>query len=282
MNVQTQWKRLLIGGAAALTLTAGTLWTVDNVSAASPTALLNQIGIQQMEGMGGRGGRGGPGGFGGPGMKAHGDPAGQGQYLADALGIPLEELQAAQMSVRNTLIDRAVADGTITQEQADQMKAGERVRVPGLHMKGEFAQAVDREALLADALGITVEALQTAQSTAREAAIADALANGEITQEQVDRMAAHQALRSYVEETYGTERPDLTMADLIQEAVDAGAVTQEQADLLASSEGRMGPGGRGEHGGRRPSGRGMPGQRAPETQPNLENVPTEETDGSTT
>lgn len=282
MNVQTQWKRLLIGGAAALTLTAGTLWTVDNVSAASPTALLNQIGIQQMEGMGGRGGRGGPGGFGGPGMKAHGDPAGQGQYLADALGITLEELQAAQMSVRNTLIDRAVADGTITQEQADQMKAGERVRVPGLHMKGEFAQAVDREALLADALGITVEALQTAQSTAREAAIADALANGEITQEQVDRMAAHQALRSYVEETYGTERPDLTMADLIQEAVDAGAVTQEQADLLASSEGRMGPGGRGEHGGRRPSGRGMPGQRAPETQPNLENVPTEETDGSTT
>ncbi|MEZ4620006.1 MAG: hypothetical protein R2867_31505 [Caldilineaceae bacterium] len=61
MKLQTQWKRLLIGGAAALTLTAGTFWAVDNVSAAAPQALLTQM-AQQMPGFGGPGGGGGSGG----------------------------------------------------------------------------------------------------------------------------------------------------------------------------------------------------------------------------
>lgn len=252
MNLQNQWKRLFIGGAAALAITAGSIWAVDNVYAASPAGLLQQVGIEQMEGFGHRGGPGGPGGRGGHGdFGLRGD---QEQYLADALGITVEELETAHTTVRDVLIDQAVADGTITQEQADQIKAGERVRVPGLRMKGNADGDVDRDVLLADALGISVDELDAAKESAREAAIADALANGDITQEQVDAMAAKETLRTYLQDTYGVERPNATMAELIQEAVDAGAITQAQADLLDTLGERMGPGGRG-HGGRDGHGR---------------------------
>lgn len=247
MKMQTQWKRLLIGGAAALTLTAGALWTVDNVSAASTTGNWATNVTQQVMEFAGRGGHHGPG-HDGPGRDGAFFGGDQEQYLADALGITVEELQAAQTTVRNNLIDQAVANGDITQEQADQLKAGERVRVPGLRMKGApgDAAAVDHDALLADALGITVDELDAAKSAARDAALADALANGEITQEQVDQMAAQKAFRDYLHEQYADERPTATLEELIQEAVAAGAITQTQADLLLSAPAHMGPRGHGD------------------------------------
>lgn len=45
------------------------------------------------------------------------------KYLAEALGITVEELQAAQLKAQDAMLDQAVADGAITQEQADLMKA---------------------------------------------------------------------------------------------------------------------------------------------------------------
>lgn len=45
------------------------------------------------------------------------------QHLAEALGITVEELQAAQLKAQDAMIDQAVTDGVITQEQADLMKA---------------------------------------------------------------------------------------------------------------------------------------------------------------
>ena len=45
--------------------------------------------------------------------------------LADALGITEDELEAAQQSVHETRLAEAVANGSITQEQADQMLSGE-------------------------------------------------------------------------------------------------------------------------------------------------------------
>lgn len=44
-------------------------------------------------------------------------------YLAEALGITVEELQAAQLKAQNALIDQAVTDGVLTQQQADLLKA---------------------------------------------------------------------------------------------------------------------------------------------------------------
>ena len=43
-------------------------------------------------------------------------------YLADALGISVDELNAARQTAVNSQIDQAVADGRITQDQADLMK----------------------------------------------------------------------------------------------------------------------------------------------------------------
>jgi hypothetical protein len=281
MNMQTQWKRWTIGGVAALTLTAGTFWAVENAAAASATTGWTDTVSQQVMNFVGQGGRGGRGNhdMGGRGMGGPGGMAGmagkgglfqgsQPQYLADALGIPLAELEAAQETVRNGLIDQAVADGTLTQEQADQLKAGERIRGFGLHLKGDMAAAagVDHAALLADALGITVEELDAAQATARDAALAAALADGTLTQEQVDRMTAQQALHDYLHDAYPDARPDATMAELIAEAVAADVLTQDQADLLLSSAGRMEFGGRDGMRGHRDGGMRGDGLRAPRAQ----------------
>lgn len=79
-------------------------------------------------------------------------------YLADALGITVEELQAAQQTAQNAMIDQAVADGALTQEQADLMKARHAFMQ---YFAGQAQQSVE------DALNAAVEA-------------------GAITQEQAD------------------------------------------------------------------------------------------------
>lgn len=283
MKVQNQWQRLFIGGAAAVALAAGTFWAVQNVSAASVATAWATDFTQQVAEFGGRGGRGGHGQDGAMGMRGglFGD---QQPYLADALGITVDELDAANESVRNTIIDQAVANGTLTQEQADQFKAGERLQMPGLRTKGGLDQLgdVDRDALLADALGITVEALDAARTAARDAAIAEALANGTITQTEVDQMAARQALHAYLHEQYADERPSLSIKELIQEALTAGALTEEQADLLLSNPGGRdgvrggkdhGMRGGEDHGMRGDRGHGMRGPSMNDAQPQDENAP---------
>ncbi len=123
--------------------------------------------------------------------------------LAEALGISVETLDAAKAQVRADALAAAVADGTLTQEQADLMIAREALR-----------KAIDKEAVQAEALGITVEeleaareageslfdlaaaqgldetALRDAMTAAYEAAVQEAVANGVITQEQADQLEA--------------------------------------------------------------------------------------------
>jgi len=62
--------------------------------------------------------RGGMHGFGAGGMHAEFQAS-----LAEALGITVDELQAAHFKAHNAMIDKAVDEGTLTQEQADLMKA---------------------------------------------------------------------------------------------------------------------------------------------------------------
>lgn len=273
MSTQNSWKRWAVGGAAALALTAGAIWTVDNVSAAGVVSTVTSLAqgqsimtpqfaqwgdMQQGRGPKGDGPLGGLGRMGDRGLMGEE----QSTYLAAALGITVEELQAAQDSVRTAAIDQAVADGILTQEQADQLKAGEQVRVPFMGRGG--AAQIDHEALLAEALGITVEELEAAKVEARAAAVAQAVADGEITQEQADLMAARQAFGSYQQ-----AQTQAAYAAALQAAVTAGSITQAQADLLLANMqtgfGRgmgdfghgMGGHGRGGHGGH---GRGPGGQ----------------------
>ena len=80
--------------------------------------------------------------------------------LANALGITTSELQAARTQALNASIDQAVADGTLTQAQADLMKG--------------------RHALF------TNDAFQTSMKSAFEAAVNQAVSSGVITQAQAD------------------------------------------------------------------------------------------------
>ncbi|MBX7254369.1 MAG: hypothetical protein K1X50_20485 [Candidatus Promineofilum sp.] len=134
------------------------------------------------------------GGFGHSGSRDGGD-----EYLAEALGITVEELQAARETAYAAYLADAVAAGEITQAQADELLAQQRL-----------SSYIDHEALVAEALGLSVdeleaalaggqslsdlmtaqgltaETLQTALQTAYEAAIARAVADGVITQAQAD------------------------------------------------------------------------------------------------
>jgi len=218
------------------------------------------------------------------------------QFLADALGISLEDLQTAYDTARTAGIKQAVELGLITQEQADNMLVWGGGH-PGFEMRGfgpgDKTSTIDQEALLADALGITVEKLQTAQETAQQAAITQAVADGTITQAQADEMLARKALQSYLDrntllatalgittdelttayangETLSTlmakqgldaatVRENLTAAReaAIAQAVTDGVITQAQADAMETDPGMMGMRGMGGHGGR--GGHGMGG-----------------------
>jgi PAS domain-containing protein len=217
------------------------------------------------------------------------------QLLADALGITVEELDAACETARTAAIEEAVKQDLITQEQADQMLAREGTkrgwfgfRGFGRGPKGIANGKIDEEALLADALGITVDELRSAREKANQAAIDQAIAEGIITQEQADQMLARKNLHSYLDrnallaKALGIPVEDLegkTLSDLMGErdldaaalreklaearkealaqAVKDGVITLEQADQIQDGPGWgfMGPGGRGGFGGSKSHGR---------------------------
>lgn len=181
------------------------------------------------------------------------------QDLADALGIDLADLQAAQQTAKKAALDQAVQQGLITQEQADQLLADGR----GLHLRGLGKDSgIDYQALLADALGITTEELQAAQQTAMTTAIDRAVAAGTLTQEQADLMKGSNAL--FANDQF---QSSMTAAfeQAVQQAVTSGVITQAQADQIlaqSASKGLFGRGGfglpgfGGGHGGHHGGGRG--------------------------
>ena len=85
-------------------------------------------------------------------------------------GITEADLTAAYQKANTAAVAKAVELGLITQAQADQMNsAGSNAPFGGRH-GGWFDQsAIDFNALLADALGISVEELQAAQTQANNA-----------------------------------------------------------------------------------------------------------------
>ncbi len=150
--------------------------------------------------------------------------------LAEELGITVEELQAARDAAQVAALEQAVAAGTITQEQADLMSAADALR--------DF---VDRDAIMAQVLGVTVEELDAAKAAGTVQDLVDATGK---TQEE---------LATAVQEAYQAA---------VTDAIASGIITQEQADQLQSERGfglrGFGPGGEmrgGHHGG----GRGMGG-----------------------
>jgi hypothetical protein len=124
-------------------------------------------------------------------------------FLAEALGISLEELQDAYAAANSAALDQAVADGALTQEEADLIKA-----------RGALAETIDREALMAGALGISTSELESARETGTS--LFDLMDELGLDPEEVG-----EAMRSAYE-------------DAVQDAVSSGVITQDQADEILS------------------------------------------------
>ena len=197
------------------------------------------------------------------------------EFLLDALGISAEELQDAVEEAGIAALENAVAEGMLTQEQADVLLSrGLTGRFGMLGGRMGIAEGGDYLTFLADALDVSVEELQSAFADAQSASVAEAVEQGSITQEQADMMIAMQALKDYInpqalfEDVTGMsteqfhESRQAAFQEAIQSAVEAGVITQEQADHIL--EGPVGPQGiapffkgRGGHGGM-PQPDGMP------------------------
>lgn len=235
MNRKSQWKHWLLSGVAAGAMTLTVLGAAPQLAFAQSAPATPAQGsdvptpTQPTSPLRGQG--------------AH--DTDRGQNLADALGITTDELNAAQEAARSAALDQAVAEGLLTQEQADAIRNGEG-RGLGIRPPRGQAGTIDMDALLADALGITVDELDAAEQAAREAGLAQAVADGAITQEQADLMTARGALKEFAQ---GGEY--FSLEEATQAAVDAGVLTQEQADLILNapqSERHGGHGSRGHHG----------------------------------
>lgn len=187
-------KPILIVGSALLLLAAGT----------------GLAGRALAHGPGGFG-AGGHGGFGRQFLEPGGFKGAHDQELAEALGVSVEKLQAAQEKVAAAGLAQAVKDGKLTQEQADLMTAGRKL-----------AATVDREAIAAQVLGMSKDELTKALdegTTLRELAEAADL----------DRDALHEKMQAAM---------DAAVAD----AVKAGTITQAQADALKAAREQRGKG----------------------------------------
>ena len=192
------------------------------------------------------------------------------ELLAEALGISVDELETAQAAARAAAIEQAVAEGLITQAQADQFLSGAYAGRRGFGLNwGIPGGGIDYAALLADALGISVEELQAAQAEAHAAKLAEMVAAGVLTQEQADMLQAYKDVAGYVDYDALTASVRSFFQAAIEQALADGAITQAQADQMLENLSRIemrdfpGFGGRGGHRGHGRGGFGGPAFPAP-------------------
>lgn len=165
--------------------------------------------------------------------------------LAEELGVTVEELDAARAAAFEATLAEAVEAGQLTQQQADHMLAMQALRA-----------YIDPQAIMAEALGITVEELEAAQAegkTFRD--LMDELGLDAATV-QANALAAYEAA--------------------VQRAVADGVITQAQADVILASPhfGMFGHGGRGHGFGGRHSGFGGFGHFGGQGLPRQQSAPT--------
>lgn len=241
MNKNIKWISLIVGGGLLVAVLASVFafgftsnaWAQDT----APDAEIPDF-------FGHRGGRGFPG--------APAGRADQSEYLLEALGISADELQAAVEEAGKAALENAIAEGKLTQEQGDALLArGINGRFGMLGGRMGFADGSEYLTFLADALDISVEELQSAFEDAHAAGIIAAVEDGKFSQEQADMMSTMRALKDYIDpqalfegvtgmsvEQFHEAR-QAAFQEAIQSAVEAGVITQEQADQFL--EGPIGP-----------------------------------------
>lgn len=186
--------------------------------------------------------------------------SGDNEFLADALGISVEDLQTAYETAAAAAIQQALDEGLLTEEQAEALSAGSR----GFHGGMGFAHGagtIDFEALLADALGISVEELQAARLEAHAAKLAELVEAGAITQEDADLMLARQTVQSYIDQEAINEAIQSAYETAVDQALADGVITEAQAEQMLENAPGFGAGGFGFGVPGGPGGRGHnPGQ----------------------
>ena len=144
--------------------------------------------------------------------------------LVEELGLDMTDFQAALQAAHAEMLQQAVADGNITQEQADRMiyrqgalnvfghvgKGGFGLRdkdgtawrttlaeVLGIPVEQLEKRLADGETIrtLVETLGFDMAEVQTALQAARAEMLQQAVADGSITQEQAERMLNHLSVR---------------------------------------------------------------------------------------
>lgn len=146
-------------------------------------------------------GFGGMRGYGRGGRLGFGSSFDHDGFMADALGVTVEELQAARQAARDAALDQAVAEGLITEEQAELMKAGQALK-----------QYIDHLEILSEVLGIDAAEIEAARQEGKSLAYL----MGELGLEPADMQEAMQA----------------AYQDAIDQAVADGVITESQADQL--------------------------------------------------
>ncbi len=206
MDKKRNWSLLLMGGVLALML--GLIGSVALAQTATPEAETPT----QEETTPEWGSR----------FRGFGRFGGNGNWLenlAEALGITVDELEDAQQQAYAASVADAVAAGQITQEQADQILARHALK-----------SYIDRQAILAAALGMSVDdleaaladgqsivdlmveqgidsaTLQTNAQAAYEAAVRQAVADGVITQAQADEILAGDGFNFFGRGGFGGHR----------------------------------------------------------------------------
>ncbi len=142
--------------------------------------------------------------------------------LADALNISVDELDAAREAAWANLLDQAVADGHLTQSQADAMQDGDfSARGYLRELRQEYLPRETVAAVTAGALGLSVDDFNAA------------LAAGQ----RLPEIAAAQG----VELSAVREAVQAALAEALAQAVADGRLTQTQADRLLDQARQPGP-----------------------------------------
>ena len=185
MNM-SKWMKWLIGGVAGLFLAAvglglGTAIAVAATAGESPAVELADAGLDTL---------GWPHGL--VDMQA---------LLAKELSITVEELQAAQQAAREAAVQQLVEAGVLTEEQGELAAAAAALR-----------SYVNRHDLVAEALGMTPEALTQARLDGKTLA--------EILDDQGLSLSEYQENLAQIRE------------EALDQAVSDGVITQDQLDQL--------------------------------------------------
>lgn len=186
MKVSRKWLFVIVSGllVAAIALGGFSLATVTTAEAAITYTNVH------------RGGPGLPGGRLFPGADID-----YNALLAEALGITVDELEAAQQKADQAAIDLAVEQGMLTEDEAALIKARNLAK-----------DAIDPQALKAEALGMTADELQAALDEGKSQ-------QDLLTEKDLTPAAYREAYQAAYEKA-------------IQTLVDQGVITAEQAELL--------------------------------------------------